>query len=102
MHYLLFYEGTPDYLERRAEFRRRHLEHAWRAQQRGELILAGGVGEPVDGAVLLFAGDSPEAAEEFARRDPYVTGGIVASWRVRPWITVVGELASTPVRPEEV
>jgi uncharacterized protein YciI len=43
--------------------------------------------------VLLFKGDSPAVAEEFARIDPYVTSGVVTSWRVREWTTVVGPLA---------
>jgi uncharacterized protein YciI len=100
MHYLLFYETAPEYLERRAEFRSEHLAMAWEAQARGELILAGALAEPVDGAVLLFEGDSPEVAERFARADPYVRNGLVARWRVRAWSTVVGEGAASPVRPD--
>ncbi|HWS98696.1 MAG TPA: YciI-like protein [Pyrinomonadaceae bacterium] len=100
MHYLLFYEVAPDYLARRAEFRSEHLAMAWAAHARGELILGGALAEPVDGAVLLFEGDSPEVAERFAAADPYVRSGLVASWRVRPWSTVVGETAASPVRPD--
>lgn len=29
MHYLLFYDYAPDYLERRAQFREEHLALAW-------------------------------------------------------------------------
>jgi uncharacterized protein YciI len=99
MHYLLCYELAPDYLERRAEFRTPHLQLAWQAQERGELVLAGALAEPADMAVLMFQGDSPAAAEAFARADPYVTEGLVLSYKVRPWNTVVGELAFSPVRP---
>jgi uncharacterized protein len=102
MHYLLFYDAAPGYLERRANFRAGHLEHAWEAKRRGELVLAGALADPVDGAVLLFQGDSPEVAGEFARKDPYVTNGLVASWRVREWTTVVGDEAVRPVRPEDL
>jgi hypothetical protein len=73
---------------------------AWEAHERGELVLGGALTDPVDSAVLLFKGDSPAAAERFAAADPYVKNGLVKSWRVRPWTTVVGEDASTPVRPE--
>ena len=48
--------------------------------------------------MLLFAGESPRAAEAFAREDPYVLNGLVTRWHVREWTTVVGELAATPVR----
>jgi uncharacterized protein len=99
MHFLLFYDLADDYLERRAEFRHDHLELAWRAQVAGDLVLAGALADPADRAVLLFKGDSPEVAERFARADPYVRAGLVTSWRVRPWTTVVGDLAANPVRP---
>ena len=99
MHYLLFYDVSPDYLEKRGMFRDEHLRMAWQAQQRGELILAGALADPVDGTMLLFSGDSPEVAERFAKADPYVKNGLVTRWRVRPWTTVVGDLATSPVRP---
>ncbi|MFN7987927.1 MAG: YciI-like protein [Thermoanaerobaculia bacterium] len=99
MHYLLFYETSPDYLERRGEFRNEHLALAWAAHERGELLLAGAYADPADGSLLVFEGSSPEVAERFVKADPYVKNGLVRSWRVRPWTTVVGALASTPVRP---
>jgi uncharacterized protein len=101
MHFLLFYEVIPEYVERRAEFRAEHLTLAWEAQERGELVLAGALAEPVDGAVFLFQSETPAAAEAFARADPYVRNGLVTSWRVRRWTTVVGKEASTPVKPGE-
>ena len=100
MHYLMFYEFAPDYLERRGQFRAEHLRLAWEAHARGELILAGALAEPVDGGVLLFRCDSPEVAEDFAAADPYVTNGLVTDYRVRVWTTVVGSDAATPVKPD--
>jgi uncharacterized protein len=99
MHFLLFYEVSADYLERRGEYREEHLKLAWEAQERGELILGGALAEPVDCALLLFKGESSEVAQRFAAVDPYVTNGLIASWSVRPWTTVVGAEASSPVRP---
>ena len=98
MHYLLFYDVAPDYLKRRGEFRAEHLALAWKACERGELILGGALADPVDSAVLLFQGNSPEVAERFVAADPYVKHGLVTRWRVRPWTTVVGETATSPVR----
>ena len=98
MHYLLIYDLAPDYLERRGEFRNEHLTLAWEASARGELILGGALADPVDNAVLLFEGNSPEAAERFVAADPYVKHGLITRWRVRPWTTVVGEGATSPVR----
>jgi uncharacterized protein YciI len=100
MHFLLFYDVTPDYVERRADYRNEHLKLAWDSSARGELILGGALTESVDGAVLLFKADSASIVEKFAKNDPYVRNGLVTSWRVRQWLTVVGDLATTPVRPE--
>ncbi len=98
MHYLLCYDLAADYLERRGEFRTDHLQLAWAAQERGEIIVAGALADPADMAVLMFQGDSPEVAERFARADPYVINGLVTGYRVRQWNTVVGDIAAAPVR----
>jgi uncharacterized protein YciI len=90
MHYLLFYDAADQYEERRKPLRAAHLEHAREAAARGDLVLAGALAHPIDGAVLLFRSDSPAVAENFAKSDPYVLNGLVKSWRVREWTTVVG------------
>jgi len=99
VHYLLTYDLAPDYLARRGEFRDEHLQLAWDAQARGEIVIAGALADPADQALLLFTGDSPAAAEQFAKADPYVINGLVTGWRVRQWNTVVGTDAANPVRP---
>ncbi|HUR19923.1 MAG TPA: YciI-like protein [Vicinamibacterales bacterium] len=96
-HFLLMYDTVPEYLERRGEFRSAHLKLAREAQNRGELVLGGALADPVDGAILLFRGESADVAREFAESDPYVRNGLVKAWRVREWTTVVGEGATTPV-----
>src|SRR4051812_49800802 len=83
MHQLLLYDVVPDYVERRAPYRAEHFALAQAAHERGELVLAGALADPVDGAVLVFRADSPSVAEEFARADPYVLNGLVTSWRGR-------------------
>ncbi len=98
MHYLLIYDIAADYLTRRAEFRAAHLEVAWQAAERGELLLGGAVGEPPNAATLLFNCDSPAIPEAFAQADPYVVNGLVTEWRVEPWSTVVGHEAANPMR----
>lgn len=100
MHYFLYYEVSDDYLERRATFRAEHLKLAWQAHARGELVLAGALADPVDTGVLLFKADSPEAVERFAAADPYVQHGLVKRWTIRPWTTVVGDDATTPLNPD--
>ena len=90
MYYPLLYDVVEDYLERRTPLRDSHLSQAREAQARGELVMAGAFGEPIEGAALVFRGDSPAAAEHFAQSDPYVQQGLVTRWRVQPWHVVVG------------
>ena len=96
MHWLLFYDLSDDYLERRPAYRAEHLALAGDAYERGELVLAGALADPVDGALLVFRGDNASAAESFANADPYVANGLVTSWRVRSWSTVIGDGTSPP------
>ena len=96
-HFILTYDLAPDYLERRGQFRAEHLALAWKAADQGALLLGGAVGDPPESALLLFS--DRDAAEAFAKSDPYVAEGLVREWRVRPWTTVVGKDAATPVRP---
>ncbi len=97
MHYLLFYEKAPGYAEREAPLQAAHRDYVQAAARRGELVLGGSLADPADGtAVLLFRADSAATAEAFAAADPYVLHGIVQRWRVRPWLTVVGEGAAVP------
>lgn len=91
MHYILFYDVVDDYVTRRVPLRGMHLAHARAAHARGELVLAGALADPPDGAVLIFKADSPKVAAAFAEADPYVKNGLVKSWRVREWTTVVGD-----------
>jgi uncharacterized protein len=94
MHYILFYDVVPDYLARRAPLREQHLGLIRQAYERRELVIAGALADPADGAVLVFRGPSPEPAEAFAKADPYVLNGLVTTWRVRKWDTVIGDGAS--------
>jgi hypothetical protein len=94
MHYILFYDVIDDYVEKRAQFRELHLKHARAAYDRGELLLGGALAEPVDGAVLVFRGESAEVVEQFAKSDPYVLNGLVKQWRLRKWNTEIGNGAT--------
>jgi uncharacterized protein YciI len=98
-HYLLFYDVVDDFAERRDAFRNAHLVKAWAASARGELLLGGALANPLDGAVLLFRGESSIVVQDFARQDPYVVNGLVTKWQVREWTTVVGNDAAKPVQP---
>ncbi|MCX2681236.1 YciI-like protein [Galbibacter sp. EGI 63066] len=96
MYYILFYKTIDDYIEKRAPFRAEHLALAQEATKSGALVLAGALDDPADGAVLVFKGNSPKVAEDFAKNDPYVKNGLISEWSVRPWTVVIGSLFKTP------
>lgn len=90
MYFLLFYDYVENAVDRRAPYREAHFQLAREWVSDGRLVLGGAFAEPVDGAVLVFKVDDQAQLEEFVRKDPYVTNGIVTRWRVRPWTVVVG------------
>ncbi len=78
-HFLLFYDFAPDYEARRADYREEHLARAWPASERGELVLAGALTDPLDTGVLLFKAENASVVEDFARSDPYVVNVLYGS-----------------------
>ena len=88
MYFILFYKTCDDYITKRAPFREEHLALVSEFHSKGELVMAGALAEPADGAVLIFKGESAAIAESFAGRDPYVKNGLITEWKVRPWIVV--------------
>ena len=87
-HRILFYDYVEDILERRGPYREAHLAGLRAALEAGQVEMAGPVGEPPHGAVIVFGDVEPEVVEAFARSDPYVEAGLVVAWRVEPWNVV--------------
>lgn len=102
-YFALFYETVDDYVSKRAHYRPQHLELAGEAHARGELLLAGALADPPDGALLIFRAPDKATVEAFAKRDPYVTNGLIKKWEVRAWTVVIGndpaELGAPPPAP---
>jgi len=98
-YFTLSYDVVPNFIDRRTPFREAHLQRVRAAREHGQLVMAGELGVPPDGALLVFRGESASIAEDFARADPYVHEGLVTSWRVRPWAVVVGGDAEPPGAP---
>jgi uncharacterized protein len=89
-YYALFYDVVNDYVARRGAYREEHLRLGRAAQARGELVLGGALGEPVDGALLVFRATDRAIVEAFAKADPYVINGLVVRWQISPWAVVIG------------
>jgi uncharacterized protein YciI len=84
MKYVLLYESAEGVADKAAAHAEAHRRH-WRPfHARGELLLIGPFGDPQSqGAMSVFT--TREAAEQFARADPFVVNGVVRSWEVREW-----------------
>lgn len=89
-YFALTYDAVDGFVEKRAPFRDAHLALVRDAHARGEIVMAGALGDPIEKALIIFRAESPEAAERFARADPYVTQGIGLNPTVRSWNVVVG------------
>jgi uncharacterized protein len=82
--YVLTYEGVEGFLSLAQEHGPGHVARLQEFRARGVVLMAGPLLEPFDGdAMAIFT--SREAAEEFMAGDPFVLGGVVARWRLRPW-----------------
>jgi uncharacterized protein len=82
-HYILFYDYVGDILERRVPHRDAHLAEIRAGKEDGRIVMAGPLGDPPRGAVIVFRDQTK--AEDFARADPYVANGLVTDWRVDLW-----------------
>jgi uncharacterized protein len=89
-YYVLIYNLTDDYLERRPAYRAEHLQLAKDAEERGELVLGGAYSDPADTALLVWRGEDASAAENFVANDPYVKNGLIDRWEIRPYTVVIG------------
>jgi uncharacterized protein YciI len=89
-YFALTYDVVEGFAERRMPYRGDHLKLVREAHSRGDLLMAGALGDPPNAALLVFRAADAALVEGFARHDPYVLNGVVTAWRVRPWTVVVG------------
>jgi uncharacterized protein YciI len=89
-YFALTYDVVENYAERRTPFREEHLKLVRVAFERGEIVMAGALGDPPDGTLFVFRVSDSAVVERFAQNDPYVTNGLITNWKVRPWNVVVG------------
>ena len=87
-HKILLYDYVADVLERRAPHREAHLARIAEWSASGALLMAGPLGDPPTGALLVF-GDLPDAEiERFADGDPYLAAGLITQRRIVPWMVL--------------
>jgi uncharacterized protein len=83
--YLMFYQTAEGFQAGAREHFPAHQARYQEFMRRGVLLAVGPFtdGDGDGGAMGIFT--SREAAEEFARDDPFVVNGVVSSYEVREW-----------------
>jgi uncharacterized protein len=68
-----------------------HLARSKELHEQGVLVMAGAFLEPADGPVQTMGVlTSREAAEDYARNDPFVVAGLVEEYTIRQWANMFG------------
>jgi uncharacterized protein len=85
--YVLIYTSADDVAEKAPVHFAAHRVRWAEFQANGMLLLIGPYADQ-SGALAVFT--TREAAEEFARSDPFVLHGVVREWSVREWLEALG------------
>jgi len=84
LKYVLFDESADDVQDKAALHFPEHRAHGQEFHQRGLLLAYGPFANPQEeGSMAVFT--TREAAEDFARGDPFVSNGVVRNWEIREW-----------------
>lgn len=74
-----------------AEAMAAHMARSKELHGQGVLVMAGAFLEPTDGPVQTMGIlTSREAAEDYARKDPFVVAGLVEEYTIRQWANMFG------------
>ncbi len=87
--YVLFYESADDVASKAPAHFPAHLARWKEFQGQGTLLMIGTFANAQEeGSMAIFT--TREAAEAFARSDPFVLNGVVRQWSVREWNEAIG------------
>ncbi len=82
--YVLLYESADDVRSKAPLHFPAHVARWKTFQDQGTLLMIGTFGNPQEeGSMAIFT--TREAAEAFARSDPFVLNGVVRRWFIREW-----------------
>ena len=88
MKYVLFYESADDVRSKAPLHFPAHRARADDFHARGTLLMIGTFANPQEeGFMAIFT--TRQAAEEFARGDPFVLNDVVRTWHIRAWNEVL-------------
>jgi uncharacterized protein YciI len=82
--YVMFYESADDVASKAPAHFPAHAARLDEFHKAGTLLMVGTFGDPQEeGSMSIFT--TREAAEEFAKGDPFVLNGVVRNWYIREW-----------------
>jgi hypothetical protein len=87
MKYAAIIEYSPD-PAKVLQSRPAHREYLKGLQQTANFVIGGPFGGDT-GGLIVYQADSEEQVEKFIREDPFFTGGVFVSWKIRPWKIVM-------------
>ncbi len=88
--YVLFYESADDVRSKAPLHFAAHCARWAGFRSAGTLLMIGTFADPqTEGSMGIFT--TRDAAEEFARDDPFVLNGVVRRWYIREWNEAIAE-----------
>lgn len=87
-HHLVLYVYADDIAQRRGPYREEHLRRIQVEKDAGRIVMAGAIGDPINGGAMAWTGASPDEIEAFVEGDPYLEAGLIVSYRIEPWTLV--------------
>lgn len=93
VYYVVFvvtcYESLDDAIAKVPDIVAAHIARSKELHARGTLLMAGGfLNNPQEPLSAMAIHTTHEAAEEFAKGDPFVQKGVVRTWYIREWINM--------------
>jgi uncharacterized protein YciI len=85
--YVLYYQSSPDVLAKAPLYGEAHRARWKQFLDNGTLLMIGPFANPKEGAMGIFT--TREAAENFAKEDPFVLNGVVSHWVIREWMEAI-------------
>jgi uncharacterized protein YciI len=84
-HHLLLYVYPDDMAERRGPYRDEHLRRIQVEKDAGRIVMAGAIGDPINGGAMAWTEATTQEIEAFVDGDPYLAAGLILSYRIEPW-----------------
>ncbi len=84
-HHLLLYTYVEDIAQRRGPYRDEHLRRIQIEKDAERILMAGAIGDPINGGAMAWRGATVEEIEAFVEGDPYNGAGLITSYRIEPW-----------------